>query len=180
METGSLGSDKQPTPLSVEVELPRGGAIFGMPIPLQFTIRNRSSRVIWVDESWLPWTFRGSLKLSVERSSLVLLKAVADLGPSECTMLAPGEQLVGGINLGDRLYVPVQSPTAKRVRLSVGVNLHVGEGDRRELMWTVRKFDVGEITVDVPANAMGDRWPSVVFPRPEPSSLPEAAKGDPT
>ncbi len=44
-------ADYKPSfPISIEVKRPRGGATFGMTIPLNITIRNSSNQAIWVDE----------------------------------------------------------------------------------------------------------------------------------
>ena len=82
-------------PVSVEVEGVDREATFGRPIPLAISIRNSASHAIWVNESGLPWTYFGSLKVHVNSPFLAASHPIADPRESKWKMLEPGERLRG-------------------------------------------------------------------------------------
>ncbi len=99
-----------------------------------------------------------AVEVNVERPFLVVGLPVEDPAPAQWRKLAPGEQLVGHVDLSNRLYLVAHPSKAERVQLSVGIDLRVGEGDRHQRNSKVREFDCGRLTVDVPPNARNETW----------------------
>jgi hypothetical protein len=177
-EKSNPADDKPSLPLLIEVERPRRGATFGLPIPLYITIQNSSPQAIWVEKSSLPWNHMRSVKVNVQSSYLEVRLAIDDLAPRQWQMLAPGDQLVGQVDLSDRLYLVAHSSKAERVQLAVEIELLVGDGDRHRLISKVREFDFGELTVEIPANARDEKWLDGVFSRYDPRALHKGSPGE--
>ena len=55
-----------PNPLTVDVKGVDREVVFGVPIPLDITVRNSSQRVIWFDEKALPWRWFPAYEIQVD------------------------------------------------------------------------------------------------------------------
>ena len=66
VEKRNAAVQKASTPLFIGVTGGNLDAKYGMPIRLDITVCNRASQAIWIDESWLPWSFRRSVRVRVE------------------------------------------------------------------------------------------------------------------
>jgi hypothetical protein len=153
VEKRNAAVQKASAPLIIGVTRANLDAKYGMPIRLDITVCNRASQAIWIDESWLPWTFPRSLAVRVESAFLIVELGVGDVAPPAWKKLEPGERLVGHIDLSDWLTVIKRPSTTEHVPVGVGMTLRVSEVDPDQLKDEICDFDFGQLIVEVPTAA---------------------------
>jgi hypothetical protein len=99
----------------------RGRTTAGREVPLQITIRNTTTKPLWIDLNSLPWNWHGSLKAEMNSVFVEAATPIADPALGKLKQLMPGEAVTGSIDLDAWLYIvrhPKQ-PESVRVRVAM-------------------------------------------------------------